>query len=714
SPPESPQPRRRGPAPRESGVVKTEEPSSAPSSSTKEVSQEEQDFVAALWPNGAPPELADFHFPNTEQEILALSPPRSPYHPETEAISRPNTPNPSGTQPDEAVLKATSETPQGVLPEGILVATSKAQTSQAPNQVTTTPSPTPPNVELGRQRAVQPVVLLERIQVPPPVLRIEEYWEPLEPWLPDVWSVERRKKGFMRALQACSLQPLRQITEHRYIIPPIPVPVGPDGVHPLVLANLIDPVVTDHDPPRSTLAHSPGRQAPAPPSPRSPEAGVTPSDASSSSSSSSSSSTSSSSSPSTSSSSSVASCSEDEAEQAHQTHSPTVSAAAPTPMELEIDLREDERASLADSREDTPSRSPNRARKGSTSSDQKGSSIPLEVLRQLPLPIREMLRGYSPVIPITGPTPSTSGSDQNSSPVIPVTGSSPPTLGSGHNTPPEIPTAGQATSATTQGLPVLDGAAGSRSDSAAVLPESSSNSRRLEPTQGNDPSRSTQKKGPSKKRIWCFDCRRHGHRPADCPNPTGETFCGKCPFRVARNRPCPIHGTDLAGAACSRSASRPAGAEERKILYSRRPDPQNINRGQPATGEYRAYQPPFEDSPRQVPAPYWTPSPLDFPPLNPQYESSPSTTSAPPREYASPRATSPLPRREVTGYSSFYPATSSRASPLPIPTAGVTLPPEAVAAIADIIMGHHYPPRHSPEPTRPPGDHHRSNKSWST
>ncbi|XP_015112553.1 mucin-5AC-like [Diachasma alloeum] len=591
-------PKTRNPAPRKSGVVKTEEPSSVPSSSTKEVSQEEQDFVAALWPNGAPPELADFHFPNLEQKIQALSPRRSPYHPKTEAISRPNTPNPSGTQPGYPTLEA--------------------RTSQAPNPATTAPSPTPPNVELGSPRAIQPVVLLERIQVPPPVLRIEDYWEPLEPWLPDVWSVERKKKGFMRALQACSLQPLCQITEHRYIIPPIHVPVEPDGVHPLVLANLIDPAVMDHEPPRTASAHSPRGQAPVPPSPRSPTEVVASSDASSSSSSSSASSTSSSSSSSTSSSSSVANCSKDEAEQAHQAHCST---------------------------EDTPSRSPNRARNGSTSSDQNESSIPLEALRQLPLAIREMLRGYSPVIPITGPTPSTSGSDQDHSPVIPitgptlstsgsdqdyspvipitgptpsisgsdqdhslvipitgptpstsgsdqdhspvipitgptpstsgsdqdhslvipVTGSSPPIktrLGSGHNTPPAIPTAGQATSTTTQRLPVLDSAARSRSDSAAVPPESSSDSRKLEPTQGDDPCRSTQKKGPSKKRIWCFDCKKHGHRPADCPNPMEETFCDKCPFRVARNRPCPIHGTDLAGAPCSRSASRPAVRSE--------------------------------------------------------------------------------------------------------------------------------------------------------
>ncbi|XP_063972046.1 uncharacterized protein LOC135159912 [Diachasmimorpha longicaudata] len=248
-------------------------------------------------------------------------------------------------------------------------------------------------------------------------------------------------------------------------------------------------------------------------------------------------------------------------------------------------------------------------------------------------------------------------------------------------------------------------------------------------TKGN-PENTTgnQNRSSRKKRIWCFDCRRHGHRPADCPNPTGEKYCGKCPYRVTANRPCPTHKTEWAAAVTSRcaretptrdetsprSAAIPLRANHGALrssttlrnLNSGRENPSNSSPGidRPPTRPrrtsggrgYYMNQPP---SP-----PYWVTS-SGFPPHDTQFGDYPGYQNS--WDHYSPggdqyppdpdRETHDLSRR--TAATPPLPSTSSAMRP-----GTVTLEAETVAAIAELLTGRRssvgYSPSHQPGPSR--------------
>ncbi|XP_015122337.1 vegetative cell wall protein gp1-like [Diachasma alloeum] len=511
SPPNSPPAQRRNPPLRESHGVKAEEAPTTEPSGHQRASQEEQAFVAALWPNGVPPELADFEFPNLERDLQTISPPRSPYYPETEPVSRSPTP-----------------------------VTPVAQTGEAHSEA---PKPVAPALDPeAKQFAIQPVVMLERLQLPPPAPHIQDYWEPLGPWLSEVWEVERKKEGFLRALQTCSLQPLHHFDQLRYVIPPLPTPV--EGAQPPELANPQDPEIADDALADGPVARSPTEEAPIPPSSGSPGTVVL--------------------SRSSRGPFAVRPPLQTPLPPHHprlpalraRTGKPTAAAAAQTSMEvdgsphetsrgplsdiLQIDLQADEQASLA----------------GSSVRQTNNSPIPPYTKSDA----GETMPPTSPVNQLTGPTPSASGSAPPSSPVIQLTGPTPSTSGSASNTLPVTSVAGQGTVGPS--TRVVQASPAAATISTPLLADRDDIRRLPEDSPRGDSLKGDIKRGPKKKRIWCFDCRRHGHPPSDCPNPTGEAFCGKCPYRVAKNRPCPTHKTDLAGAAMSRSANRPAVRSE--------------------------------------------------------------------------------------------------------------------------------------------------------
>ncbi|XP_011312056.1 nascent polypeptide-associated complex subunit alpha, muscle-specific form-like [Fopius arisanus] len=178
-----------------------------------------------------------------------------------------------------------------------------------------------------------------------------------------------------------------------------------------------------------------------------------------------------------------------------------------------------------------------------------------EKTRQLPYPIRRMLESIPSVAPSTGSASPTFGFGPTP-PATPVTGAPSPTSGFGTLFPATSVTCQQspATPVTGQQLPVTP-ATGPRSRT--EISETTASGVASTQASTKPRPRSASRKGLNPKRIWCFDCRKHGHRPANCLKPTGETFCGKCPFRVASDRPCPTHGTTLPGTTISKCASRP-------------------------------------------------------------------------------------------------------------------------------------------------------------
>ncbi|XP_011313547.1 nascent polypeptide-associated complex subunit alpha, muscle-specific form-like, partial [Fopius arisanus] len=403
---------------------------------------------------------------------------------------------------------------------------------------------------------LSPVVVLERLPLPgrpegpqsQPAregpIYLQDYWDPVRPWLSEIRSIEERRPGFAAALHTCTLTPAHHLSAIRFIIPPIPLELV-SGTVPLG--------GSEEELPEATSEGHISERALAPPAHPTVEIG------------------SSSASSSSSSSSSCSSCSRCSSKSGNSTirspgpaGDPAGDPATPRPSEGE-------------GPDSTPAPSIQSA---------ATEFIDLGPLEELSLPSTVPASGSPPpalshpetelATPHPPPTDPRAGEKTPPHPLLRVGegGEKLPEvtpLGSGRAfavvaTRPSI-SAPASTSACTQVGPSapLGAVEGPVITSSQQMRETSTDPRDVTAVKrGGGQPRGTAAGKRRRPRHWCFDCRRHGHTHQACPNPTGELFCGQCPHRLRADKICPEHGpiTQPAGGRTAGSSNTPAGTSQ--------------------------------------------------------------------------------------------------------------------------------------------------------
>ncbi|XP_011313167.1 proteoglycan 4-like [Fopius arisanus] len=398
-------------------------------------------------------------------------------------------------------------------------------------------------------------------------IHLQDYWDPLKPWLPEIRSIEEQHPGFAAALHACTLTPAHHLSAVRFVIPPIPLE-SVSGTVPLGESEEELPEATSED-------HT-SERALTPPAHPIVEIG------------------SSSASSSSSSSSSCSSCSSCSSESGNSTiRSPGPAGDPGHPSD-----KGDQAQASSPEWEDPDSTPAPSIQSAATEFIDLG---PLEELsRPSTVPTAE---SPHPALPHTGtemakqhPSLTDSRAGERTPPYPPLTVDedseklpevTPPVPVRAFAAVASLPSA--SAQASTSACKQVGPSAPSRAQDITVHTteeqlKRSTTTTRSNPTTnrgGGQPGKPAGGKR-RKPRHWCFDCRRHGHAHQACPTPTGDIFCGLCPHRLRVERVCPEHGPVTQPAGGRTAGYSSTSAETSQV----RPSPSPASAASSASGTH--------------------------------------------------------------------------------------------------------------------------------